>query len=275
MNCLEFRRRLLADPLATDDQLHGHEGTCPTCANFARDARAQEIQLRNMLKQTKPPPGLADRIQLAARFEQRSLLQRRGWYAVAASMLVAISISMLSLWNTAIERRDLALTQSVLHHIDDEAHHLREAHAIPAARVDWVFRRFGARLAEDIGRVNFAAECLMRHKNGVHLVMPGKMGPITVFFMPGEMTDKALEIESARFHGKIVPTDWGSVAVIGEQGEPLQGLGQRLAAAVSWPAHGSAESVALRRGGGSDVDLAVGVGVGVFAGVGVAQQKNG
>ena len=35
----------------------------------------------------------------------------------------------------------------------------------------------------------------MRKRNGVHLVMPGKMGPITVFFMPGEMTEAEMPVQ--------------------------------------------------------------------------------
>jgi hypothetical protein len=96
--------------------------------------------------------------------------------------------------------------------------------------------------------VNFAAECLMRNRTGVHLVMPGQMGPITVFFMPGEMAESIMPVSSTRFSGKILPTAWGSIAVVGENGEPLDGLGERLAAAVHWPKQGLAESGLLGRG---------------------------
>ncbi|MGB5468264.1 MAG: DUF3379 family protein, partial [Sedimenticolaceae bacterium] len=101
--------------------------------------------------------------------------------------------------------------------------------------VERVFERFGAEVAGDIGPVNFAAECLMRKRNGVHLVVPGKMGAITVFFMPGEMTTEVVEVKSERFNGQILPTPWGSIAVVGETGEALDGLGERLVTAVRWP----------------------------------------
>jgi len=124
----------------------------------------------------------------------------------------------------------------VLNHIDDEAHHLREAGPVAGQRVKFVFARFGARLNGDIGQVNFAAECLMRKRNGVHLVLPGVQGPVTAFFMPGEHTERVLPVSSERFAGHVVPTAWGSIAVVGEHGEPLEGLAQKLAGAVEWPA---------------------------------------
>lgn len=242
MNCLDFRRRSLTDPYAKDDQLVAHETACAECAEFARDLRAQEVRLRAVLQEVSPPEGLAERIQLAARFEHRAELGRRWWYGAAASVLLIVGVSLVSVVNTVSERSGVALAQSVLYHIDDESHHLRETQPVSAGRLHRVFERFGARLVSDVGRVNFAAECLMRHRNGVHLVMPGRVGPITVFFMPGEMTDEPLPVRSERFAGKVVPTSWGSVAVVGERGEnlgDLGNLGERLAAAVDWPAQTS------------------------------------
>ena len=127
---------------------------------------------------------------------------------------------------------------------------------VSAGRIERVFARFGAELAGDIGQVNFAAECLMRARNGVHLVLPGKMGPITVFYMPGEMTDGVLPIDSARFAGEIVPTRWGSIAVVGENGELLEGIGDRLAAAVRWPSAQVADSGLVTGGLLSDLRVA-------------------
>jgi hypothetical protein len=69
-----------------------------------------------------------------------------------------------------------------------------------------------------------------------------------VFFMPGEMTAEVVEVESERFSGRILPTAWGSIAVVGETGEALEGLGERLVTAVRWPTpHGLSGLGALGR----------------------------
>lgn len=235
MNCLEFRRRLTIDPLSADEDLREHEQDCPACMLFARQIRADEFKLRAMFSSISPPEGMADRIRLAAGFEQRAESRRRWWYGAAATVLMAIGVSMVSLFTTSLERGDVALAQSVIYHIEDEASHLREASPVSTGRINFVFQRFGARLTSDIGPVNFAAECLMRKRNGVHLVLPGHAGPITVFFMPGETAADETTIESPRFRGYLVATDWGSIAVVGEQGEVLDGIGERLAEAVVWP----------------------------------------
>ena len=235
MNCLEFRRRMLEDPLRSEPELLEHEAACSDCAPFAQDIREQEAQLRELLNAPEPPPNLSDQVELAIQLQQRNRPRRQAWYAAAASVLLIVSATFASLVNESWERGNMALAQSVLNHIDDEAHHLRESGPVSKQRVKLVFARFGARLNQDVGQINFAAECLMRNRNGVHLVLPGKNGPITAFFMPGEMVEQSMPVQSARFEGHITPAAWGSVAVVGERGEDLAGLGETLASAVSWP----------------------------------------
>lgn len=235
MNCLEFRRQLLTDPLHQDESASAHEAECAACAAHAREVRAQEIKLRALIDSVSAPDGMAERIQLAARFEGAAATRRRWWYGAAAGVLLAVGASLVSVWTTSAERIGLELAQSVINHIEDEAAHLREAQPVSAGRVNYVFDRFGAELAGDIGPIHFAAECLMRDRNGIHLVLPGRMGAITVFLMPGEMAADVLPVESPRFAGRIVPTAWGSIAVVGEQGESIDGIGEKLASVVRWP----------------------------------------
>lgn len=246
MNCLEFRRQLLEDPFRTEQALLAHEAECPQCETFARDLRAQETRLRALLNEPSPPPELGANIELAIQLDRTTRSRRNTWFAAAASLTLVIGATLVSLVSETWERGNMALAQTVLHHIDDEAHHLREAGPISDQRVKYVFARFGAELNQEIGQVNFAAECLMKTRNGVHLVLPGEHGPITVFYMPGETVSEEVEIDSARFDGVIVPTEWGSVAVVGENGEALQPLTQKLASAVSWPHQGTNNLVSFQ-----------------------------
>lgn len=235
MNCLEFRRRLTIDPLDGDDALRAHEEGCENCGRFARQIRADEIKLRAMLRSVTPPEGMAGRIRLAVRTERRTSSHRRWWYGIAAGLVIAMAGGLLVVGTTMPRGDEAQLAQSVLQHIEDESAKLRKVDPVAAGVVRFVFARFDARLVDDIGPVLFAAECPMRHHNGIHLVLPGQAGPITVFFMPGEATDGDIRVRSSRFAGYVTPTAWGSIAVVGERGEDLRGMGERLAQAVDWP----------------------------------------
>ena len=236
MDCLTFRRKLLEDPMRQEAALLAHEDDCASCAEFARHTRAQEARLRAMLNQVSPPPELADRIQLAASFETRNLRPTRRWLAVAASILLVAATVAIGLFVSPLERQAMSMADSVLDHMHDEIHHLHEVQSVKSAQLSQLFGRFGGVVTGDIGPINFAAECLMRKKNGVHLVVPGKFGPITVFFMPHERATESTRLSDASFAGQIIPTRWGSLAVIGLKNEPLEGIADQMMRAVSWSA---------------------------------------
>lgn len=235
MNCLEFRRQLLEDPYQSNDDLLEHEANCSECAAFSRKIRTQEAALRTLLKSPSPPPELAGKIRLGIEMEHRADAGRRVWFAAAASVLLMVGASMLSLFTERYQREHMSLAQNVIYHINDEARHLREPGPASPQRVHTVLARFGAELVGDIGRINFAAECVMQNRTGVHLILRGKQGPVTVFFMPGVQTSGAIPVGSQRFQGEIVPTRWGSLAVIGEQGEAIEPVITRATHAVRWP----------------------------------------
>lgn len=235
MNCLEFRRLLPQDPYQQGKELLEHEAQCPECAKYAAKIRAQEALLKAVLHSPAPPPELAENIRLAVRLERRVDSGRRVWFAAAASVLLAVSVSMVSLFDKHYTREHMALAQNVVYHIEDEATHLRTPGPASPQRVHAVLARFGAELTGDIGRINFAGECVMRNRTGVHLVLSGKQGPVTVFLMPGERSQEMIPVDSERFHGEIMPTQWGTIAVVGEKGEEIEPIANRVAQAIRWP----------------------------------------
>lgn len=238
MDCVNFRRRLLEDPARHDWAMNQHEADCESCAGYAERVRRNEQQLRAMLS-APVPDELAERIQLAVRLDQKPQArpERRIWLATAASLLIAVTAGLL--WMNVPHETQLhqaSLSQSVLHHIDDETHVLRQPGPVGPYQVNEVFGRFGASVEGSLGPVSFAAECQMRHKTGVHLVLPGEMGAVTVLFMPGEMSEGTEPIVTERFAGQIYPMAWGSIAVVGERGEKLDLVVERVIKMVQWPA---------------------------------------
>jgi hypothetical protein len=239
MDCVTFRRRLLEDPSRGDADLLTHESGCTGCAEFARRTRADEARLRAAL-QVAPPPELVERIQLAASFEKPERRRERHWLAAAAGVAL-LGVGLSAAWFlTPLERRGLSLADSVLHHVRDETHHMREVGPVPGWQLEALFAAYGARLTGELGTVNFAARCIMRKKTGIHLVLPGEAGPVTVFFMPDEFAASVDAVADSRFSGYIEPAPWGSIAVVGEAGEPLEGMAERLLSKIEWPTRYSA-----------------------------------
>lgn len=241
MNCEEFRRQTQIDPLARAEELSAHEDHCPACAAFARDARSQEIRLRAVLREITPPNDLGDRVRVAARLEQ----QQRWRYAAAFGLLLLIGVGMVLTHRSTIDAAQPALVSAVLEHIAAESDYLYREDEISTGRLHWLFERFGAKLTGNLGRISFANECLMHERTGVHLIVPGRAGPVTVFFMPGESTETDMPIASEGLTGTIVPTGWGSIAVVGGHGEDIDGLMDRMSRAVHWPSTGQPSSLSF------------------------------
>lgn len=237
MDCLTFRRQMLEDPSRSDADMATHEAGCAGCAGFAHTLRADEAKLHDVLN-IAPPAELVDRIQLALAFGPPPTRRHTTrWLSLAASLLLVAAAGSLG-WLHFYGKpyADLSLERSVLNHVADETRHLYDPGPADPHALQAVFERFGANIDEQaLGTVNFAGICMMRRNRGVHLVLRGQMGPVTVFFMPGEMTNKPMTLGSERFAGVIEPTRWGSIAVVGEPGEQLQPVLQRVRQAVRWP----------------------------------------
>ena len=87
-----------------------------------------------------------------------------------------------------------------------------------------------------LGLLSYAQSCLVRGEWIPHLVVQGERGPIMLLLLPHERVTEPvpLELPEEGFSGVIVPLGEGSVAVMGEEGEPLELIRERLAAAVEW-----------------------------------------
>ena len=236
MNCLEFRRLLLIEPCSSDDDFIAHRASCVECNHEAGRSAQLEKQLHTALS-VDPPEGLRERILLAHALGHNKprRINLPPWLTIAASLLLVIGLvgGLGYHWvDTLFGASDLEV--AVLNHVNDELDHLHEDHNLQTADLEVLLAPFGARLKNALGRVNYAGRCNIRKHSGIHLVVPGQQGPITILLMPDEHVDHQQAIRSSRFNGVIVPTPYGSMAVIGEKGEVLDSVVDTVAEKIIW-----------------------------------------
>ena len=160
------------------------------------------------------------------------------WSAfLAAGILLAVGIAgWLGLnWNHRFQVNH-GLQTAVISHIQDELDHLHADHNIKPGAVAYLLSQFGAAVKGDVGRVNFISRCDIRRQSGVHMVVPGRQGPVTVLIMPGEHRMEREQIRSSRYTGVIIPTDYGSMAVVGERLEPVEQIAEKMQQTIVWDA---------------------------------------
>lgn len=236
MNCLEFRHHLLIDPFSRDADFVTHRDECVGCGHEAVRAAKLEKQLHGSLS-VEPPEGLRDRILLvhALDHDKPRRIFRPRWLAMAASLLLVVGLvgGLGYRWADTLFRSS-GLEVAVLNHVTDELEHLHQDRNLQTADLEELLTPFGARLKNGLGRVNYAGRCNIRKHSGIHLVVSGQQGPITILLMPGEHVDHQQSIRSSRFDGVLVPTPYGSMAVIGEKGEVLDSVVDTVAEKIVW-----------------------------------------
>ena len=100
----------------------------------------------------------------------------------------------------------------------------------------FLLSQFGAELDRAVGRVSYASVCRIGRQTGVHVVVPGQQGPVTILIMPGEYVMRRSQVRSSRFSGVIVPTKKGSMAIVGQKLEPVDEVAERMQRAIVWGA---------------------------------------
>jgi hypothetical protein len=236
VNCLDFRRRWLTVPNARDLALAQHERACAGCRQFARRGSVFESRLREALA-IDVPAGLIDGIkQRRDIVEQvRSRQARLVRYAQGASVcIIAVFVAMLSYQMLGADPHAPALHRGVLAHIAAEQAVLRTRDAPSEARARQLFARYGAQLRGSLGEVKFAGVCRERDFQGVHLVLRGRDGPVTVLYMDGEDAEDTSYFWNDRYDGIVFPVDGGSIAVVGKPGEAIDSVGKLLRGNLRW-----------------------------------------
>ncbi len=264
MNCIEFRRGYTIEPKMSNALMVAHQHECPACARFARKIDGFEEQLRKALA-VQPPASLFDRIgwrvereegpvsqaefdchlgralqvDIPRGLEERIVLRRAAeqahkrqrWLvslALVAGVTAAVGLT------TTLSQPGQGLAKDLIAHVEQEPQALMSQLEVSHARLGMALRAVGIALDGDIGQVTYAGLCRVRNGLGVHLVVAGQSGPITVLILPTERLEAARTFEQGHHRGIVIPGDRGSVAVVGHPNEPLQPIAYGVNRALRW-----------------------------------------
>ncbi len=231
MNCLEFRRQCLAEPASQDSAFLHHKGECESCAGLVAQVGQFDKRLSDALR-VDVPENLASRIIL-----RQSLAQAHKWparlrsvYAIAAGVLLAVGLAGLL---TAVTRAP-SFEQSVVTHLDTEWNRLIAQRDVTEQKLVRVLSSLGGELQGEIGDIRHASVCDFAKEGGAHLVFDGRKGPVVVLLLPKKHVEAPRAVATKQFDGSIVPTNHGSMVVIGAEGEDLQDITRKVRSAIVW-----------------------------------------
>ncbi|HEU5468590.1 MAG TPA: DUF3379 family protein [Steroidobacteraceae bacterium] len=222
MTCLEFRRRVGAEPFAGGADIEAHRRACAACARHQDELRAMDGVIRRALDVDLATPEAAPADPARA--------SRRRAFAIAASLVAGAAIGFALL--VAVPRDSVA--REVVFHVVHESGAMDGTAPIPAAEVAAVLGPDGPRLRPGAGDVTYVRRCDFAGHVVPHLVVRTSRGPVTVLLLGHREVGEPKRFDELGYQGIVLPAPRGSIAVIGAGVADLEGVARKVYEAVEW-----------------------------------------
>ena len=239
MNCEEYKEALAGDPSASFDGADAHVAGCESCAAYKVEMQAFDAKIAKALSISVPNlemPELSEIVDdnvVNIPFGIKQTFSMPTWIGIAATVVIAafVGVRMIDLQSGS----GLPLSEAVLAHFDHEPRALEVTNvAVTDELFSSVVNPSIGTMDRNVGLVTYANSCIINGNNIPHLVIQGEKGPITLLLMPEEMINGAMTLDGKGVNGVILPVGDGSIAIIGEQGEPLDLIEQQIIDSVEW-----------------------------------------
>ena len=229
MDCLTFRRLLLADPESGESAVLEHISECEQCRTFRRELRRFGSSLENAIN-IAVPEELRAKILLRQSNKPVLLGAWRMASVLAACCVIAVAIGM-RIESANSPDRWLA---AVKDYVDQTAVAPDPAASVPHQEVNDILNRIGVHLDPDIGTIAAATPCVIGNRKGAHLIVSGDNGPVAVLIMPSAELLQTIEFKTTEINGVLAPCPRGSIAVVGYADEPIGKIRSRFEKAITF-----------------------------------------
>lgn len=203
MNCLDYRRQLLAGAGETD-AMRVHRMQCASCAAESAEHAAFEGALREALQVPVPE-------RFAERMAHSQAARRRKFLAVAATALAAVGAGGYA-W---LARQDALALACIDFVMKEEAKSImlgalprQQAAAALAATLPM------ERL-ESIGQVKHVGPCPFNGQTSYHVVLMVPQGKVTLLVMPGARMVGRRRAAKEGMSAAVIALKGGSVGIVG------------------------------------------------------------
>ncbi|MGY3892998.1 DUF3379 domain-containing protein [Aeromonas enterica] len=245
MDELEFRRRALAHPLEHDPEFLEAAQASPANRKYLDEMKQLDRSLHQALE-VEVPAGLAERILLrqamATEPETVATLPTRPrshWRPLAMAASVAFLLGMSTRWLSwpLTTPEELSLAQVAMAHVYGEEPFIKDVDEQVSLRtINAKMEKYGATLMGMQGlKITYVNHCSFYQGPALHMVIEGKMGPVTLFLVPKHVPlTLQPNFEDGQLKGEIVQLKGANMVLIGGMQEPLAPVAQALESRLHW-----------------------------------------
>jgi len=222
IDCLEFRRRVGAEPFTADTDVEAHRQGCPACARHQDELRAMDGVIRQALA--------VGPVRSATPAEVTAGATRRRFFAIAASLVAGAAVGIVLL----VGAPRASIAREVIGHVEHEPGAMEATAPLAPAALAEVLHPDGTRLRPGAGDVTFAARCVFDGHVVPHLVVQTPQGPVTVLVLRHRTLDEPLLLSGSGYEGVVLPAPRGSIAIVGEGVADIEGVARTVFESVDW-----------------------------------------
>lgn len=246
MDELEFRRRATAHPTDTDPVFLAAAQGSPANRKHLDEMKQLDRHLHRALE-VEVPPGLAERILLRQAMEADDEVvvplpppvARPQWRSLAMAASVAFLLGMSTRWLSwpTPAPAELSLAQVAMAHVYGEEPFIKGVdEKVSLQTINAKMEKYGATLMDMQGmKVTYVNHCAFYQGPALHMVIQGKMGPVTLFLVPKHVPlSLQPDFEDGQLKGEIMPLKGANMVLIGDMQEPLAPVAKQLESRLHW-----------------------------------------
>ncbi|WP_310598198.1 DUF3379 domain-containing protein [Aeromonas aquatica] len=247
MDELEFRRRAIAHPTDADPAFLEAAEASPANRSYLDEMKQLDRQLHRTLE-VEVPAGLAERILLRQAVEPDDdevvvpLLPppvRTNWRPLAMAASVAFLLGISTRWLSwpVTTPDEPSLAQVAMAHVYGEEPFIKGVdERVSLQTINAKMEKYGATLMDMPGmKVTYVNHCAFYQGPALHMVLQGKMGPVSLFLVPKHVPLRIQpDFADGQLKGEILPLKGANMVLIGDMQEPLAPVARQLESHLHW-----------------------------------------
>ncbi|MBI4206634.1 MAG: DUF3379 family protein [Betaproteobacteria bacterium] len=209
LNCVEVHRQLLVDPRRAGSEAMEHRKSCAACAEYSAHLARMESELATAAC-VPVPEALADRVLL---HHELGNARAQNWPALAASLVLAVSLTVLITLIPLYKNPALAAIDHVLH---DEPNELVAGRTGDSRVLAHILARSGLSIPADRVGVRYLGQCPFRDGIAYHVLLDTPFGKATLLVTPDKSLNARVVTSGQGLSAAVTPARSGSYALVAD-----------------------------------------------------------
>lgn len=216
MDCAEFQRRLLIDPMSAEVAEAAAARACSDGPSQLAAALALEHRTLRALR-VDVPEQLVQRLLAGVPNESSAPPRRvyRSAWALAASLLMAVV--GWAFWQSGSPSERLVAV--AVDHFAHEPYALTRQGTVPRALVARLLTEAGPQPGLSTLALSYLNRCVLGRSRALHMVLPAPDGPVTVLFVPDERRIERMDTHRDMVAVRILPFASGALILLAESSQ--------------------------------------------------------